>query len=78
MNKYEPSLKMFSEVVAAHVSWLLCPKVMALEEIAKYRETHSRLKGLETVEKLSEVETAYMGRSRTFPPSKLAKREEKE
>lgn len=30
---------------------------MALEEIAKYHETHNHLKGLEIVEKLSEVET---------------------
>lgn len=78
MNKYESSLKMFSEVVSAHVSWLLCSKAVALEEIAKCHETHNHLKGLEAVEKLSEVETACMGRSRTFPPSKLARREEKE
>lgn len=58
---------------------------MALEETAKYHETHNHLKGLVTVEKLSEVETAYMDRSRTFAPSKvcltalkLARRKEKE
>lgn len=63
----------------------LTPKAVVLEEIAKYHESYKHLKGLETVEKLSEAETASMDRSRTFPPSKvgltalkLARREEKE
>lgn len=58
---------------------------MALEEIVKCHATHNHLKGLETLEKLSELETACMDRNRTFAPLKvcltalkLARREEKE